>query len=147
MSKNSVYTCTSLLAIFFLTLHITDDVIRKADGADQGGFGSLFLLLVTVVWLYGILWLAERKSGYIISLIISLLMSVIPFAHLTGLRGDALPGQIATSSGPFFVWVVWGLGVTVISSLIFSAYLLFSPSTEKSTNRVNKTQEATSAAS
>jgi hypothetical protein len=132
MSKNSVYTRTSLLAIFFLTLHITDDVIRKSDGADQGGFGGLFLLLVTVVWLYGILWLAERKSGYIISLIISLLMSIIPVAHLTGLRGDALPGQIATSSGPFFVWVVWGLGVTVISSLVFSAYLLFSPSTEKS---------------
>ncbi|HEY3289614.1 MAG TPA: hypothetical protein VGK87_05760, partial [Anaerolineae bacterium] len=118
MSKNSVYTRTSLLAIFFLTLHITDDVIRKSDGADQGGFGGLFLLLVTVVWLYGILWLAERKSGYIISLIISLLMSIIPVAHLTGLRGDALPGQIATSSGPFFVWVVWGLGVTVISSLV-----------------------------
>ncbi len=131
MSKNSVYTRTSLLAIFFLTLHITDDVIRKADGADQGGFGSLFLLLVTVVWLYGILWLAERKSGYIISLIISFLVSVIPVAHLTGLRGDALPGQIATSSGPFFVWVVWGLGVTVIPSLVFSAVLLFSPTREK----------------
>src|SRR5574342_152056 len=131
MSKNSVYTCTSLLAIFFLTLHITDDVIRKADGADQGGFGSLFLLLVIVVWLYGILWLAERKSGYIISLVISLLMSVIPFAHLTGLRGDALPGQIATSSGPFFVWVVWGLGATGIPSLVFSAALLLGPTREK----------------
>ncbi|HKZ81853.1 MAG TPA: hypothetical protein VJ124_26535 [Pyrinomonadaceae bacterium] len=131
MSRNSVYTRTSLLAIFFLTLHITDDVIRKADGADQGGFGSLFLLLVIVVWLYGILWLTERKSGYIISLIISFLMSVIPVAHLTGLGGDALPGQIATSSGPFFVWVVWGLGVTVIPSLVFSAVLLFSPTREK----------------
>ena len=131
MSKNSVYICTSLLAIFFLTLHITDDVIRKADGLDQGGFSSLFLLLVIVVWLYGILWLAERKSGYIISLIISILVSVIPVAHLTGLRGDALPGQIATSSGPFFVWVVWGLGVTVIPSLVFSAVLLFSPTREK----------------
>lgn len=131
MSRNSVYTRTSLLAIFFLTLHITDDVIRKADGADQGGFGSLFLLLVIVIWLYGILWLTERKSGYIISLIISFLVSVIPIAHLTGLGGDPLPGQIATSSGPFFVWVVWGLGVTVIPSLVFSAVLLFSPTREK----------------
>jgi len=131
MSKNSVYTRTSLLAIFFLTLHITDDVIRKADGADQGGFGSLFLLLVIVVWLYGILWLNERKSGYIISLISSFLMSVIPVAHLTGLRGDALPGQIAASSGSFFVWVVWGLGAPVIPSLVFSAVLLLSPIREK----------------
>jgi hypothetical protein len=131
MSKISVYTRTSLLAIFFLTLHITDDVIRKANGADQGGFGSLFLLLVIVVWLYGILWLNEQKSGYIISLIISFLVSVIPVAHLTGLGGDALPGQIATSSGPFFVWVVWGLGVTAIPSLVFSAVLLLSPTREK----------------
>jgi hypothetical protein len=131
MSKHSVYTRTSLLAIFFLTLHLTDDVIRKADGADQGGFGSLLLLLVIVVWLYGILWLTERRSGYIINLIISLLVSVIPIAHLTGLGGDALPGQIAASSGPFFVWVVWGLGVTVIPSLVFSAVLLFSPTREK----------------
>lgn len=131
MSKNSVYTRTSLLAIFFLTLHITDDVIRKADGADQGGFSSLFLLLVIVVWLYGILWLNERKSGYIIGLIVSLLTSIIPIAHLTGLGGDALPGQIATSSGPFFVWVVWGLGATVLPSLVFSAVLLLSLTREK----------------
>jgi hypothetical protein len=131
MSKISVYTRTSLLAIFFLTLHITDDVIRKADGADQGGFGSLFLLLVIVVWLYGILWLNEQKPGYIISLIISFFVSVIPVAHLTGLGGDALPGQIATSSGPFFVWVVWGLGATAIPSLVFSAVLLLSPIREK----------------
>ena len=131
MSKNSVYTRISLLAIFFLTLHMTDDVIRKADGADQGGLGSLFLLLVIVVWLYGILWLPERKSGYTVSLIVSLLVSVIPVAHLTGLAGDALPGQIAATSGPFFVWVVWGLGVTVIPSLVFSAILLFSPTGEK----------------
>lgn len=131
MSRNSVYTRTSLLAIFFLTLHLTDDVIRKANGADQGGVGGLFMLLVIVVWLYGILWLTERKSGYIISLIISALVSVIPIAHLTGLAGDALPGQIATSSGPFFVWVVWGLGATVIPSLVFSAILLFRPTREK----------------
>jgi hypothetical protein len=131
MSRNTVYTRTSLLAIFFLTLHMTDDVIRKANGADQGGFSSILLLLVIVVWLYGILWLTERKSGYMISLIISFLAAVIPVAHLIGLGGDALPGQIASSSGPFFVWVVWGLGVTVIPSLVFSAILLFSSTREK----------------
>jgi hypothetical protein len=35
--------------------------------------------------------------------------------------------------------VVWGLGVTVISSLVFSAYLLFSPSTAKSVTTGMKT--------
>jgi hypothetical protein len=131
MTLNSIYTRMSLLAIFFITLHYTDDVLRKADGADQGGPAALFMLLLLVVWVYAILVLAERKSGYIISLIVSLLNSIIPIAHLTGLRGDAPLGQIATSSGPFFVWVVIALGVTVIPSLILSAVLLFRPVREK----------------
>ena len=131
MSKNSVYICTSLLAIFFLTLHLTDDVIRKSSGGDEGGIGGLFMLLIMVGWVYGIVWLPERKAGYIISLLASLLTSIIPIAHMFGIGGDALPGEILTASGPFFVWAYFGLSVTVISSLIFSAYLLFMPTTEK----------------
>jgi hypothetical protein len=140
MSLNSVYVRTSLLAIFFMTLHMLDDVIRKVDGLDQGGFAGLLMMLILVVWLYGILWLAERRSGYIINLIISLLMLIVPVGHLTGFGGSATLGQIATSSGPFFSWVVIGLGVTLISSLIFSAHLLFNAITEKSAARQGSNQ-------
>ena len=132
MSLNSIYVRTSLLAIFFITLHYMDDVIRKVDGADSGGFAALFAVLILVVWLYAILVLAERKSGYIIGLIISLLNSIIPLGHMTGMGGEATLGEIATSSGPFFAWVVIALGLTVFLSLILSAYLLFKPSKEKS---------------
>jgi hypothetical protein len=132
MSLNSIYVRTSLLAIFFITLHYTDDVIRKVDGADQGGSRVLIAVLILVVWLYAILVLTDRKSGYIIGLIVSLLNSIIPIGHLTGIGGEATLGQIATSSGPFFVWVIFALGLTVFPSLILSAYLLFKPSTEKS---------------
>ena len=132
MSLNSIYVRTSLLAIFFITLHYTDDVIRKVDGADQGGPLTLIFILTLVIWLYAILVLAERKSGYMISLIISLLNSLIPLGHLTGMAGEATPGEILTSSGPFFVWVVIALALTVFPSLILSVYLLFRPSTEKS---------------
>ena len=132
MSLNSIYVRTSLLAIFFITLHYTDDVIRKVRGMDQGGIAVLFAVLIIVVWLYAILMLTERKSGYIIGLIVSLLNSIIPIGHLTGIGGEATLGEIATSSGPFFVWAVLGLALTVFPSLILSAYLLFRPSTEKS---------------
>ena len=125
MSLNSIYTRTSLLAIFFVTLHYTDDVLRKVNGADQGGIGSLILMLILIAWLFAILVLTERKSGYVISLIVSLLNSIIPIGHLTGIGGEATLGQIATSSGPFFVWVVIALGVTVIPALVLSAVLLF----------------------
>jgi hypothetical protein len=132
MSLHSIYTRMSLLAIFFVTLHYTDDVIRKVRGMDQGGWQVLIALLMLVVWLYAILVLAERKSGYIVSLIMALLNSLIPLGHLTGMAGEATPGEILASSGPFFVWVVIALALTIFSSLILSAYLLFRPSTEKS---------------
>jgi hypothetical protein len=136
----------SLLAIFFTSLHYTDDVIRKVRGMDQGGWQALVAVLMLVVWLYAILVLAERKSGYIISLIMSLLNSLIPLGHLTGMAGEATPGEILTSSGPFFVWVVIALGLTVFPSLILSAYILFRPSTEKSAHQVSERQGSTSAA-
>jgi len=132
MSLNSIYTRTSLLAIFFITLHYTDDVIRKVRGMDQGGWQVLIAVLMLVVWLYAILVLAERKSSYIVSLIMSLLNSLIPLGHLTGMAGEATPGEILASSGPFFVWVVIALALTIFPSLILSAYLLFKPSKEKS---------------
>ena len=132
MSLNSIYVRTSLLAIFFITLHYTDDVIRKVRGMDQGGVAVLIAVLMLVVWLYAILVLAERKSGYIISLIMSLLNSLIPLGHLTGMAGEATPGEILTSSGPFIVWVVIALALTLFPALILSAYLLFRPSLEKS---------------
>lgn len=132
MSLNSIYTRMSLLAIFFTTLHYTDDVIRKVRGMDQGGIAVLIAVLMLVVWLCAILLLSERKSGYIISLIASLLNSLIPLGHLTGMAGEATPGEIANSSGPFFAWVVLALALTVFPSLVLSAYLLVRPSTEKS---------------
>ena len=145
MSLHSIHVRTSLLAIFFITLHYTDDVIRKVRGMDQGGIAVLFAVLILVVWLFAIVVLPEGKAGYIISLIVSLLNSLIPLGHLTGMAGEATPGEILTSSGPFFVWVVIMLALTVFPSLILSAYLLFRPSVEKSTHRESELHGSTAA--
>jgi hypothetical protein len=136
----------SLLAILFISLHYTDDVIRKVRGMDQGGIAVLFAVLMLVVWLLAILLLPERRSGYIIGLIVLLLNSLIPLGHLTGMAGEATPGEILTTSGPFFVWVVIALGLTIFPSLFLSAYLLFRPSAEKSARRVGEQHGSTSAA-
>ena len=146
MSVNSVYVRMSLLAIFFISLHYTDDVIRKVRGMDQGGISVLFAVLMLVVWLLAVLLLNERKSGYLISLIVALLNSLIPLGHLTGMAGEATPGEIFTTSGPFFVWVVIVLGLTVFPALILSAYLLFKPSAEKSAHLASERHGSTSAA-
>ena len=129
MSLNTVYVRSSLLAILFMTLHLTDDV-NRGEGA-QGGFGGLLVVLIQVAWLYAIVRLAERRPGYIVSLIGSFGVSFIAIGHLTGIGGDIVLGQIASASGLFFVWVVFAMALSAILSLISSVQLLFSPTTEK----------------
>ena len=71
-----------------------------------------------VVWLYGALVLTERRSGYVILLVASLLGSGVPVIHLMG-KGV---GEIARSGGGFFfVWALLAVGVTSLFSVILSA--------------------------
>ena len=141
MKPNAMLTATSLLAILFMTLHLTDDVLRDQNGAAQGGLVGLAVPVVLIVWLYAVLVLAERQSGYIINLAASLLSSYVAFGHMTGI-GDVVIGVIAKSSGPVFVWTVIALGVTAIFSVILSARALFSPQGATSANPTSRGQKA-----
>ncbi len=81
---------------------------------------------ILVVWLYGTLVLAERRSGYVIMLVGSLLGLSMPVIHVMG-AGGVFRGEIAKSSGAFlFVWTLHALGVTAMFSLILSARGLWS---------------------
>jgi len=83
-------------------------------------------VLILVVWLYGTLVLAERRSGYIIILLGSLLAAGIPVIHMMG-KGVGVGGNIAKSNGAFFfVWTLLALGVTAVFSVILSARGLWS---------------------
>ena len=75
---------------------------------------------VLVLWLYGTLVLAERRSGHIIMLVGSLLGLGMPIFHVMGAAG-IFHGQIAKSSPAFlFVWTLHALGVTGMFSFILS---------------------------
>ncbi len=122
MKPNLMLTITSLLSILLMTFHLTDDVVR---GIEPGGPKNVFGVLILVVWLYGTLMLAERRSGYIIILLGSILGSGIPVLHMTG--SGLVGGRIANSSGVFFwVWTLLTLGVTALFSAILSARGLWS---------------------
>jgi hypothetical protein len=115
-------TITSLLSILFVALHLADDIVR---GMEPGGLSTETGVLILVVWLYGTLVLAERRSGYIIMLLGSIFGAGVPVIHMmgTGLVG----GRIANSSGVFFwVWTLIALGVTATFSVILSARGLWS---------------------
>jgi hypothetical protein len=76
-------------------------------------------VLILVVWLYGTMVLAGRRSGYVIVLIVSFLASGIPVLHMSG-RG-LVGGDLADSSGLFFwVWTLVALGTTSTFSVVLS---------------------------
>lgn len=117
MRHNIALTVASLLSIVFTTFHIADDIVR---GMEKGGLSSLIVVPILVIWLYGTLELSERRSGYVIILLASLLGAVVPVVHFRGTGGVAA-GEIAKSSGSlFFVWTQIALGVTAVFSVILS---------------------------
>ena len=122
MKHNVMLTIGSLLSILFFSFHHADDVVR---GMAPGGLSNLVPIIFLVVWLYGTtLVLAERRSGYIIILVVSLLGSGIPVIHMTG--SGFVGGEIANSGGAFFfVWTLIALGVTTLFSVILSAHELW----------------------
>jgi hypothetical protein len=121
-------TISSLLSMLFMTFHHADDVVR---GMAPGGVVNLVVVLVLIVWLYGTLVLAERRTGYIIILVASLLASAMPVVHMTG--SGLAGGGIADSGGAFFfVWTLIALGVAALFSVILSAHGLWSLQWRKS---------------
>src|SRR5437016_13232682 len=124
MKHHTMLIIASLLSILLLTFHLTDDFLREGGMAVRGAW-NLFAVLILFVWLYGTLVLAERRSGYIIMLLGSLLGLLLPVAHM--FRAGLVGGRIANSSGIFFwVWTFITLGVTASFSVILSARGLWS---------------------
>jgi hypothetical protein len=112
----------SLLSILFFTFHHADDIRL---GMAPGGMINLVVVVFLVVWLYGTLVLAERRSGYIIVLLFSLLVSGIPVVHMIG--AGLVGGRIANSGGAFFfLWTLIALSMTSLFSIILSVRGLWS---------------------
>ena len=126
MKANVMLTIASLLSILFFTLHLTDDIVR---GMEPGTLSNLIAVPILVIWLYGTLVLAERRSGYSIILLGSLLGLLVPVIHM---KGPGVGGTIAKSSGAFlFIWTLLALGVTALFSVILSARGLWEQRTRR----------------
>lgn len=121
MKHNLTLTISSLLSILFLTFHLTGDTLRAKVGTPEAGGLTLVAVPILVLWLYGTLVLAERRSGYVIMLIGSIIGLGMPVLHVMG-AGGLFRGQLAKSSGDFlFVWTLHALGVSAMFCLILAA--------------------------
>jgi hypothetical protein len=123
MKHSVMLTIASLLSILLSTFHLSGDIVR---GMEKGGLSNLIAIPILVVWLYGTLVLAERRSGYVIVLLGSLLGLAIPVVHM---KGAGVGAQVAKAPGGgfFFVWTMIALGVTALFSVLLSARGMWSP--------------------
>src|SRR5258706_782532 len=107
MKHNVMLTIASLLSILFMTLHLTSDTVHARVGTAEAGGSTLVVVPILVVWLYGTLVLAERRSGDLIMLVGSLLASGLPLVHRRG-AGGRFCGPIAqTSPALTFPWKLY----------------------------------------
>jgi hypothetical protein len=122
MKQNRILVITSLLSICLMTLHLTSDTLRARVGSPEAGGSTLIGVPILVVWLCGTLLLADRRSGYVIMLIGSIIALGMPILHVTPAAG-IFQGTLAKGNGDFvFVWTLHALGLTGMFSLIVAAY-------------------------
>ena len=120
MKPSVMLTVASLLSILLLTFHFTDDILREGGMALRGA-SNLIALPILAIWLYGTLMLAQRRSGYIVMLVGSLVGLGMPVLHMV-LAKTVVTNEIARAKGDyFFVWTLLALGVIGLFSFILSA--------------------------
>lgn len=117
MKENVILVVASLSALVLASFHMADDIVY---GYEKGQLTNLTVVPIMVLWLYGTLILAERRSGYIIVLLTSFLGMFVPYVHMSG-RGIGLESRVAHTDGHFFfVWTLIALGGTALFSFILS---------------------------
>jgi hypothetical protein len=121
MKQTVTLTITSLLSILLVTLHLTHDIVHKIS---PGKLSNLNAIIVLAVWAYAALVLAEKRSGYIIMLVMSVLASGVPVLHMSGTSG--MTAGIKSVGAYFFAWTLYALGVTAVLSVFLSARGLWS---------------------
>jgi hypothetical protein len=123
MKRGTLLVIASLLSILFATFHLADDIIR---GYEKGGLPNLVILPICVVWLCATLLLNNRRSGYVIMLLGSLLGLLVPYFHMRGNGVGVSPRVVGTSGAFFFVWTMLAIGVTSLFSVVLSTIGLWS---------------------
>jgi hypothetical protein len=124
MKHQKSLTATSLVAILLFTFHYAHDIVL---GIEPGDISTYIGVLITVAWLYPVLVLAGRKSGYLINLVFSLAAVVMPVLHM---RGAGLLGRSRSAleffPGFFWVWTIFAICVTGALAFLLSVHGLVS---------------------
>jgi len=108
----------TLLSALLLSVHLADDIVR---GFEKGALPNLLVVPILVLWLGGAVGLAERRAGYVVTLLGSLLGAFVPVVHFAATGGVAGGGLASSAGALFFVWTLLALGVASLSGVLLSA--------------------------
>ena len=114
MNYNRLLVVTSLLSIFLISLHFTDDIVRGISPPGPENVGAIAILLV---WLIGTVLFSNRLIGYIIMILGGVFALGMPVIHM---RGSRFAEIVSGSGGFFFFWILLMLGVTGTFSIILA---------------------------
>lgn len=114
MKPNDLLTVTSVVSIVLLSVHVADDI---AHGFDTAGLMNFIGIVVLAGFLYATLIFRERLAGRIVMLLVALFALGMPVIHL---RSVHINETAQASSGTFFIWTLWALGVTGILGLVLA---------------------------
>ena len=120
MKRNLELVIASLLSLVLLTFHLADDVGRGMFPA--AGPGINYAAIASGILLYCTVMLADRRSGVLGMLGISLAAIAMPVLHTS----SAGVGAISKSSGGLaFVWTLIALGALGTFSFIAAVRALW----------------------
>ena len=116
MARNVTLTSSSVLSLFLVILHVSDDVVR---GIDRVGPANLIGVTIFVVWLYGTLALGDRRSGYVITLLGALFGAGIAMLHMVNGVSRTLANK--PDGAILFVFTLWALAIAATFTVVLAA--------------------------
>lgn len=120
MKRNDLLSVTSILSVFLLALHISQDIVF---GLDRAGLNHLVGVAILLVILCGAVLLRERLSGEVIMLLGGLMAAVMLPLHM---RNGLRPEFLARDGALLFIWTLYVLGVMGAFTIIVAVQALWS---------------------
>jgi hypothetical protein len=118
VKQNDLLSVMSILSVFLLALHISQDIVF---GLDRAGLNHLVGVAILLVVLCGAVLLRERLSGKVIMLLGGLMAAgMLPLHMRNGLR----PEFLERNGALLFVWTLYVLGVLGTFSVILAVQAL-----------------------
>ena len=124
------------VTVLLLLLHAVSEIARGETAATYGSVGVsvggivTFLILLLVFYLFGIEWAwKERKSGYVIVLVLSTLAFARFLFHAFTLFDSVsleaiFAGHMSEAVGVFFLFVYLAIGLTGLTTALLCIYAL-----------------------